>query len=223
MLPDSFNETIHVYIHKQPAIHQNPRTHLDKCSCTTRCMSDQWKSDTEKDCPCWKQHHLFLLYQSVILSITMVWLSQPCHSPYCWSSTQHGAKWSHDNDSGKQKTKENPLRSCDTCYTCYWWKLVQKSVEHAIAYMYQNAKNLLHNFIQEETACRPARDKSWKSQTGQSIPRMWSLTEHMHTFYMRLWKTSASVQAILRPVRLSGYTVSWIASLKNQRKNTKGS
>ena len=40
-----------------------------------------------------EQRHLFLLYQSVYsASLTMVWVSQPCHSPTCSSSTGYKMK-----------------------------------------------------------------------------------------------------------------------------------
>ena len=88
--------------------------------------SNQQTSDARKDCPCWKPW-LHKALNNVICSccirvwnsLTIVWVSQPCHSPTCWSTTGYKTKlW----ESIWEQQKTHPLRLCATYWPCYPWK-----------------------------------------------------------------------------------------------------
>ena len=52
-------------------------------------------------------------------SLTMVWVSQPCHSLTCSSSTGYKTKpW----ESFWEQQRTYPLRPCATYWTCHPWK-----------------------------------------------------------------------------------------------------
>ena len=53
------------------------------------------------------------------LSLTVVWVSQPCHSLSCWSLT--GCKM-RPCESFWEKQRTHPLRPCATYWTCHPWK-----------------------------------------------------------------------------------------------------
>ena len=53
------------------------------------------------------------------LSLTVVWVSQPCHSLSCWSSTGYKMR---PCESFWEKQRTHPLRPCATYWTCHPWK-----------------------------------------------------------------------------------------------------
>ena len=136
----------------------------------TRRRSNQQNSGLRKDCPrCkpWLQKALSNVVCSCCIrvwysaSLTMVWVSQLCHSPTCWSSagcnTIEAIRYLLD------------LPSMET----------RHKVEQVKAYLnaIQSPKNPLHCVVKEEKGRRLATDKSWMGQAEQSIQHVWGLAE----------------------------------------------
>ena len=93
-----------------------------------RQNADVQYSGARKDCPRWKPW-LQKASNNVICSccirmwclasLTLIWVSQPCHSQTCWSSTECKTKlW----ESFWEQQRTHPLRPYATYWTCYPWK-----------------------------------------------------------------------------------------------------
>ena len=94
----------------------------------TKRRSNQQNSGARKDCPRWKPW-LQKALKNVICSccirvwysasLTMVWVSQPCQSPTCWSSAGCKTKqW----ESFWEQQRTQLLRPCATYWARHPWK-----------------------------------------------------------------------------------------------------
>ena len=93
------------------------------------------------------------------VSLTVVWVSQPCHRPTCWSLTGCKMKpW----ESFLEQLDVYSVRPCSACWTCYQWKRVTK-VEQVKVYLsgVQNPKSPVHDAVKKEKGRALARGKSW--------------------------------------------------------------
>ena len=123
-----------------------------------------------------KQRHLFLLYQSVILSVIdyglgLTTLSQS--NLLKLDRVQNGAMRVILGT-----TKDTPIETMRFLLDLPSMETRHK-VEQVKAYLnaMQNPKNPLHDAVKEEKGCRMARGKSWMGQAQQSIQHVCTLTE----------------------------------------------
>ena len=123
-----------------------------------------------------EQRHLFLLYQSVILSVIDYGLGLTT------LSQSNLLKLDRVQNEAMRvilgTTKDTPIETMR-----YLLDLPSMDTRHKVeqvkAYLnaMQNPKNPLHVAVKEEKGCRLARGKSWMGQAEQSIQRVCSLTE----------------------------------------------
>ena len=123
-----------------------------------------------------EQRHLFLLYQSVILSVIDYGLGLTT------LSQSNLLKLDRVQNEAMRvilgTTKDTPIETMRYLLDLPSMETRHK-VEQAKAYLnvMQNPKNPLHDAVKEEKGCRLARGKSWMGQAEQSIQRVCSLTE----------------------------------------------
>ena len=124
-----------------------------------------------------KQCHLFLLYQSVIYSasLTMVWVSQLCYSPYLLKLDMVHNKAMRVI---LRTTKDTPTEAMHYLLDLPSME-TRHEVEQVTAYhnAKQNPKNPLHNAVKEEKGCRLARGKPWMGKAEQSTQHVCGLTD----------------------------------------------
>ena len=123
-----------------------------------------------------EQRHLFLLYQSVILSVIDYGLGLTT------LSQSNLLKLDRVQNEAMRvilgTTKDTPIETM-----LYLLDLPSMETRHKVeqvkAYLnaIQNPKNPLHDAVKEEKGCRLARGKSWMGQAEQSIQRVCSLIE----------------------------------------------
>ena len=119
-----------------------------------------------------EQRHLFLLYQSVILSVIDYGLGL--------TTLSQSNLLKHDRVQNKAMrvilgtTKDTPIEAMR-----YLLDLPSMETRHKVEHVkaLQNPKNPLHDAVKEEKGCRLARGKSWMGQAEQSIQRVCRLTE----------------------------------------------
>ena len=122
-----------------------------------------------------EQRHLFLLYQSVILSVT------DCGLGLTTLSQSNLLKLNRVQNEAMRvilgTTKDTPIKTMH-----YLLDLPSMETRHRVeqvkAYLnaMQNSKNPLHDAVKEKKGCRLARGKSWMGKAEQSIQRVCSLT-----------------------------------------------
>ena len=123
-----------------------------------------------------EQRHLFLLYQSVILSVIDYGLGLTT------LSQSNLLKLDRVQNEAMRvilgTTKDTPIETMRYLLDLPSMETRHK-VEQVKAYLnvMQNPKNPLHDAVKEEKGCRLARGKSWMGQAEQSIQRVCSLTE----------------------------------------------
>ena len=123
-----------------------------------------------------KQRHLFLLYQSVILSVIDYGLSLTT------LSQSNLLKLDRVQNEAMRvilgTTKDTPIETMRYLLDLPSMETRHK-VEQVKAYLnaMQNPKNPLHDAVKEEKGCRMARGKSWMGQAEQSIQHVCTLTE----------------------------------------------
>ena len=123
-----------------------------------------------------EQRHLFLLYQSVILSVIDYGLGLTT------LSQSNLLKLDRVQNEAMRvilgTTKDTPIETMHYLLDLPSMETRHK-VEQVKAYLnvMQNPKNPLHDAVKEEKGCRLARGKSWMGQAEQSIQRVCSLTE----------------------------------------------
>ena len=113
-----------VHYHNQCSLSLPPFTLILSSSFSSLCL--RWKLWLKKAlnntiCSC-----CIRMWYSALL--TIVWVSQPCHKPLCWSL--RGCKTKPWNSFWKWQ-KTHPLRLCSACWTCHQWK--QDKVEQVKA------------------------------------------------------------------------------------------
>ena len=123
-----------------------------------------------------EQRHLFLLYQSVILSVIDYGLGLTT------LSQSNLLKLDRVQNEAMRvilgTTKDTPIETMR-----YLLDLPSMETRHKVEQVkeylnaMQNPKNPLHDAVKEEKGCRLARGKSWMGQAEQSIQRVCSLTE----------------------------------------------
>ena len=122
-----------------------------------------------------EQRHLFLLYQSVILSVI------DCGLGLTTLSQSNLLKLDRVQNEAMRiilGTNDTPIETM-----CYLLDLpsmeTRRNLELVKAYLsvMQNPKNPLHDAVKEEKGCRLARGKSWIGQTEQSIQHVCRLAE----------------------------------------------
>ena len=122
------------------------------------------------------QHHLFLLYQSVILSVIDYGLGLTTLSQ---SNLQTRDRVQNETIRViLGTTKDASIEAMRYLLDLSSMEARQK-VEQVKTYLsaVQYPKNPLHDAVKEEKACRQARGKSWMGQAEQSIQHVCSLTE----------------------------------------------
>ena len=123
-----------------------------------------------------EQRHLFLLYQSVILSVIdydlgLTTLSQS-------NFLKHDRVQNEAMRVILGTTKDTPIETMR-----YVLDLPSMETRHKVEQVkvyfnaMQNPKNPLHDAVKEEKGCRLARGKSWMDHAEQSIQHVCSLTE----------------------------------------------
>ena len=126
--------------------------------------------------PCTLQHHLFLLYQSVILSVIDYGLGLTNLSQSNLLMLDRV-----QNEAMKvilETTKDTPIEAMR-----YLQDLPSMETRHTVeqvkAYLdaMQNPNNPLHIAVKEEKGCRLSRGKSWMRQAEQSIQHVCALAE----------------------------------------------
>ena len=123
-----------------------------------------------------EQRHLFLLYQSVILSVIDYGLGLTTLSQSNLLKLDRVQSEAMRVILGT--TKDTPTETM-----CYLPELPSMETRHKVeqvkAYLnaMQNLKNPHHDAVKEEKGCRLARGKSWMGQAEQSIQHVCSLTE----------------------------------------------
>ena len=123
-----------------------------------------------------KQQYLFLLYQSVILSVIDYVLGLTT------LSQSNLLKLDRVQNEAMRvilgTTKDTPIETMH-CLLNLPSMETRHKVEQVKAYLseMQNPKNPLHDAVKEEKGCGLARGKSWMGQAEQSIQRVCSLTE----------------------------------------------
>ena len=123
-----------------------------------------------------KQRHLFLLYQSVILSVIDYGLGLTT------LSQSNLLKLDRVQNEAMRvilgTTKDTPIETMRYLLDLPSMETRHK-VEQVKAYLnaMQNPKNPLHDAVKEEKGCRMARGKSWMGQAEQSIQHVCTLTE----------------------------------------------
>ena len=123
-----------------------------------------------------EQLHLFLLYQSVILSVIDYGLDLTT------LSQSNLLKLDRVQNEAMRvilgTTKDTPIETMRYLLDLPSMETRLK-VDQVKAYLnaMQNPKNPLHDAVKEEKGCRLARGKSWMGQAEQSIQRVCSLTE----------------------------------------------
>ena len=123
-----------------------------------------------------EQRHLFLLYQSVILSVVDYGLGLTT------MSQSNLLKLDRVQNEAMRvilgTTKDTPIETMR-----YLLDLPSMETRHKVnqvkAYLnaMQNPKNPLHDAVKEEKGCKLARGKSWMGQAEQSVQHVCSLTE----------------------------------------------
>ena len=123
-----------------------------------------------------EHRHLFLLYQSVILSVI------DCGLGLSALSQSNLLKLDRIQNEAMRVilgiTKDTPMETMPYLLDLPSMETRHK-VEQVKAYLnaMQNPKNPLHDAIKEEKWCRLARGKSWMGQAEQSVQHVCSLTE----------------------------------------------
>ena len=123
-----------------------------------------------------EQRHLFLLFQSVILSVIDYGLGLTTLSQSNLLTLDRVQNEAMRVILGT--TKDTPIETMRYLLDLPSMETRHK-VEQVKAYLsaMQNPKNPLHDAVKEEKGCRLARGKSWMGQAEQSIQRVCSLTE----------------------------------------------
>ena len=160
-----------------------------------------------------EQRHLFLLHQSVILSVIDYGLGLTT------LSQSNLLKLDRVQNEAMRvilgTTKDTPIETIRDLLDLSSMETRHK-VEQVKAYLnaMQNPKNPLHDAVKEEKGCGMARGKSWMGQAEQSIQHVCTLTELKQ---VRDWEKMPSwVQALLQDaaVREPRHTLPWMASWK---------
>ena len=125
---------------------------------------------------CLEQRHLFLLYQSVILSVIDYGLgltALPQSNLLKLDRMQNEAMRVILGT-----TKDKPIETM-RCLLDLPSMQARLKVEKVKAYLnaMQNPKNPLHDAVKEEKRCRLTRGKSWMGQAEQSIQHVYGLAE----------------------------------------------
>ena len=133
------------------------------------------------------ERHLFLLYQSVILSVIDYGLGLTT------LSQSNLLKLDRVQNEAMRvilgTTKDTPIETM-----LYLLDLPSMEARHKVeqvkAYVdaMQNPKNPLHDVVKEEKGCRLARGKSWMGQAGKSIQHVCGLAEFKQ---VRDWKKTS--------------------------------
>ena len=123
-----------------------------------------------------EQHHLFLLYQSVILSVIDYGLGLTTLSQSNLLKLERVPNKAMIVILGT--TKDTPIETMRYLLDLSSME-TRRKVEQVKTYLneMQNPKNPLHDAVKEEKGCRLARSKSWMGQAEQSIQHVCSLTE----------------------------------------------
>ena len=123
-----------------------------------------------------EQHHLFLLYQSVILSVIDCGLGLTALSQSNLLKLDRVKKEAMRVILGT--TEDTPIETMRYLLDLPSMETRHK-VEQVKAYLnaVQYPKNPLHDAVKEDKGCRLARGKSWMGQAEQSIQHVCGLTE----------------------------------------------
>ena len=124
-----------------------------------------------------EQHHQFLLYQSVILSVIDYGLGLATLSQS--NLLKLDGVQNETMRVLRETTRDTPIEATH-CLLNLPPMETRHKVQQVKAYLnaMQNAKNPLHDAVKEETGCRLTKgNKSWMSQGKQSIQHACSLTE----------------------------------------------
>ena len=123
-----------------------------------------------------EQRHLFLLYQSVILSVVDYGLGLTTLSQ---SNLLKLYRVQNEAMRVILGTAKDTVIEAMRCLLDLSSMETRHKMEQVKAYLsaMQNPKNPLHDAVKEEKVCRLARGKSWMGQAEQSIQHVCSLTE----------------------------------------------
>ena len=119
-----------------------------------------------------EQRHLFLLYQSVILSVIDYGMGLTTLSQSKMLKLDRVQNEATRVILGT--TKDTPIENMR-----YLLDLPSMESRHKVEQVnaMQNPKNPLHDSVKEEKGCRMARGRSWMGQAEQSIQHVCSLAE----------------------------------------------
>ena len=122
------------------------------------------------------QRHLFLLYQSVVLSVIDYGLGLTTLSQFNLLKLDRVQNEAMRVILGT--TKDTPIETMRYLLNLPSMETIHK-MEQVKVYLnaMQNPKNPLHDAVKEEKGCRLARSKSWTGQAEQSIQRVCGLAE----------------------------------------------